>query len=194
MSAWAFSAGAPGYGRGPDARLHECVFEPEPRPRIQGYPAYWGNCLARYARVGELLREKKGTHDVASLAQILGDVRGHSSTERLFGDTVLMPVNVGAVVFDPELRRVYVAEGPAPVAHSRFVPVDLVGDDVHARVELAFRPKGFADARLREAYPRYLEIVRLAFERQDYGAAYQKACELTERLPTQPELWHLRGC
>jgi hypothetical protein len=83
---------------------------------------------ARCTRIEQILEQELGRMDVAGVMSILADQVDPSVNEvRGLGNTISVHTTVASVVLRPEGGRAYVATGTAPVGHSEFVEVPLVG-------------------------------------------------------------------
>lgn len=82
--------------------------------------------LGRYLRINDLVREHYGHIDVRHVIDFLGDhYDPYLKRERPIGSIVTQPNNVSSAVFRPESRELWVAVGPAPANHGRFLRIDL---------------------------------------------------------------------
>ncbi len=92
---------------------------------IDYYPEYRRCNYARQNRVATCVTSpENGT--VQAMAKILGDsVDPQTGKSRILGPSILTPMSVASVVFEPEHRRVWVSAGGAPTSRGWFVPFTL---------------------------------------------------------------------
>ena len=151
---------------------------------------YWSNVEARYVRANTLLEDKRGEHDVRSIASALADVvEPTCGQRRLYGDVITSLITVASVVFEPKKRRVWVGEGDAPTSHGDFVAFDLGGveEDVEPfTIEVL-------SGREVEALSAYRLAYEAWFSSHDAEAAYHHMTAAAEQLPEHPEVAYLLG-
>ncbi len=107
---------------------------------IDYYPEYRRCNYARQNRVATCVGSP-GNGRVEAMATILGDaVDPETGKERILGPSILTPMTVASVVFEPEHRRVWVAAGNAPTSRGWFVPFTLGGGPGEGRPDVSQAP------------------------------------------------------
>jgi hypothetical protein len=148
------------------------------------YPAHWRNNLARLQRARWLLAERRGQHDPASIAAILGDLGAPGCR---FESGIAMLMTVASVVFRPADGVFFVATGRAPVSTRQYVAFDLAREA--ARPELAPLAWSGSSQAAREAFDAYRDAYEAYFDHADLTSARALLTRATE-LDVDQALYH----
>ncbi len=150
---------------------------------------YWENCGARLTRSHELLKKDLGRHTPETLARLLGDcIDPKTGQPALVGNTIVSPVSVASVVFDPAAGGVWVASGRAPTPHGRFEWVTVKGE----REQKSFTVPGFPMPGGDVSYQHFIEAARVSFSDGNYRVAYEEMVKATD-VCDAAEWWMLRS-
>jgi hypothetical protein len=132
--------------------------------QLDAYPPRSRDDRGRLERVRASLSELPEDPTPRDLAAVLCDPRGPDGAPRMGGPSPAALHTVGAVVFEPRARRVWVAAGASPACRGWFVPfsLDARGPDLDLApfcLDPGWHdaPHGQAFDLYRQAYTRFLE-------------------------------------
>lgn len=146
--------------------------------------------LGRYLRARQLLARDRGSIDEARMAEYLGDhIDPFTGRERAVGNTIAQVNNISSVVFSPERREAWIAVGPSPTAHNRFLCLRMdeeFGDAPRSEVVACCEGTRFPRDERNAALARYMEAY-VRFEENGDAAAVLPLLEEAMRLdPDEP--------
>lgn len=162
----------------------------------------------RYIRIKDRLEEARSRIDAAEAISILGDnVDPYVNETRGLGSTVAVHSTMTSLVLEPAKGTVLMASGRAPVCHSPYVELPLVGTDVDPRSVFepapgaaAASPRVLQNNSFRDEHPKKAQALQVFIQAKaayeydnDFVLAYELLGEVVQIDDSNPAYFFQLG-